>query len=233
LKLDAATSVTAPAASQPAPAAWETTEQAVSTTEKCWVVPNLSAPSAWDVKLWQSLNASAPRFEGPQSRSGHARRLKFSRVEPNLSAHLKDSSWRDQADRLRRALSASRTDRPVRGPMTTGLQHTLAATRASALRCCRLSRLRHADLTCAVYQGLALPQAARTSRLRGETSFRQAVFGLPANFGSHAALRSSTPPAPVAWTAQPSGSPKRQGLRMSRESSDSKRFPPDSQTSSL
>lgn len=66
MKLDAATSVTAPAASQPAPGARETTQKAVSTTEMCWVAPNLSAPSAMDVKPWQSLNASAPRFEGPQ-----------------------------------------------------------------------------------------------------------------------------------------------------------------------
>jgi len=52
------------AASLSAPRGWETTQEAVSTTEMCWVAPNLSAPSATDVKPWQRLNASAPRFEG-------------------------------------------------------------------------------------------------------------------------------------------------------------------------
>jgi len=140
LKLDAATSVTAPAASQPASGARETTQKAVSTTEMCWVAPNLSAPSAMDVKPWQSLNASAPRFEGPQILFGARKtpEVLAGRAKPQCSPQgfVLEGSDRPAC----RALSVSRTDWPVRGPMTTGLQHTLAATRASALRCCRLSR---------------------------------------------------------------------------------------------
>jgi len=41
-------------ASQPTPRARETAPKAVSTTEKCWVTPNLSASSATDVKPWQT-----------------------------------------------------------------------------------------------------------------------------------------------------------------------------------
>jgi len=54
LKLDAATSVAARPASQPAPQARETAPKAVSTTEMCWVTPNQSASSATDVKPWQT-----------------------------------------------------------------------------------------------------------------------------------------------------------------------------------
>lgn len=136
----------------------------------CWVTPNLSASSATDVKPWQAGPFRRYGSRDRESRSGHARRLKFSRVEPNLSAHLKDSSLRDQADRLR--------------PCSAGCSHRLAGSWAydhgvaahlslqrahlrSGADDCLGSR--HSDLTCAVSQGLALPQAARTSVLRGGT----------------------------------------------------------------
>jgi hypothetical protein len=62
---------------------------------------------------------------------------------------------------------------------------------------------------------------ARRSSDRQRISVRTPLFGA----ASH--------PTPVAWTTQPSGSSQRQGLRISRESSDSKRLPRESQPGSL
>lgn len=195
----------------------------------CWVTPNLSASSATDVKPWQNLTVSAGRFEGSPILFGARKTPEVSRVEPNLSAHLKGSSLRDQADRLR-PRSVGRSHRPAG---SWAYDHGVAAhlslqrthLRSGADDCLGS---RHSDLTCAVFQGLALPQAARTSVLRGGTCSATEKLDFSRRY-----LLSPSHPTSVAWMTQPSGSSQRQGLRISRESSDSKRFPRETQTSSL
>lgn len=120
------------------------------------------APSATDVKPGKS-GRFGNRFErSADFVRGTQNALSFGGL--SQTSVLSSGSVREgQPGRLCRVLSASRTDSLVRGPMTTGWQQTLAAARAPAPNGADVVSASSSCAGLCDRQGLAIPQAARTS----------------------------------------------------------------------
>jgi hypothetical protein len=190
----------------------------------CWVAPNLSAPSAMDVKPWQSLNASAPRFEGPQILFGARKtpQVLAGRAKPQCSPQ---GFVLEGSDRPAPPRSVGQSHRPAG---SWAYDHGVAAHLScdASIRVTMLSSVSAFDILIRPVRSIRGWPYLRLRELR--VCAAKLVFARQSSDCQRTSVRTplfgaAPPPTPVAWTAQPSGSPQRQGLRMSRESSDSKR----------